>query len=426
MILAVEAVVNLSIIIPALNEERNVAELIPKLRKVISPISPEYEIIVVDGGSTDDTAATARALEAKVTMQKEKGYGGALKEGFCIAQGDYILTLDGDLSHDPSFIPDLWRERAEAEIVVASRYVTEGSARMPITRRFLSRALNMFFASGLSLPLKDLSSGFRLYHAATLRDLELSSSDFDILQEVVIKCHSQGWHIKEVPFHYLPRTRGTSHVSLLRFGISYLSTFMRMWRLRNSTLSADYDDRAFDSIIPLQRYWQRRRYRIVTEMARGAHATLDVGCGSSRILGGLESGIGVDVQAAKLRYVRKLGRPLVNASIFALPFRDAAFDCVVCSEVIEHLPPGDEPFDELSRVLAQGGQLVIGTPDYGGIWWPTIERLYGFFAPGGYAEEHITRYTRRSLIELLERRGLVLQDCRYILRSEMILLFTKQ
>jgi len=128
---------------------------------------------------------------------------------------------------------------------------------------------------------------------------------------------------------------------------------------------------------------------------------------------------------SKLRYIRGFGKPLVNATIDNLPFRDNAFQCVVCSEVIEHIPGGEAVYSEMSRVLQKGGRLILGTPDYGTIWWRAIERLYGFFAPGGYAEEHITRYTRKGLIEFVERLGFDFQKVRYVGRSEMILSFIK-
>jgi len=417
--------VRLSVVIPALNEEENIVELIAALHRVVPLISPDYEIILVDGGSMDNTRDMAKRLETKVIVQKGKGYGEALKDGFAAAQGDYVLTLDADLSHNSSFIPQMWEARTEAEIVVASRYIPGGSAETPLMRKVLSKILNKFFATGLDLPLKDLSSGFRLYKSSALNNIALTSSDFDILEEALVRCYAQGWRVKEIPFHYLPRKSGDSHVKLLRFGVAYLRTFRRMWSLRNSIRSADYDYRAFDSRIPLQRYWQRRRYKIVTELAGRAQSTLDVGCGSSRILNGLENGVGVDVQMAKLRYTRRHGKPVVNASIFALPFKDNAFDCVICSEVIEHLPAGERPFLELSRVLQRGGRLVIGTPDYASIWWRVIERLYGLFAPGGYTEEHITKHSKSSLIKLLEGQGFSLQQFRSVCRSEMILCFRK-
>lgn len=416
----------ISVVIPALNEESNLRLLLPRLHRVLSGLaSQEFEIIVVDGGSTDESVEAARELGAKVVDQEEPGYGGALKAGFHASTGAYILTLDADLSHDPDFIDRMWEARHEAEIVVASRYVPQGSARMPLVRKGLSLILNKFFTQGLSLPLHDISSGFRLYRSSTIKGMSLESSDFDVLEEILIQCYAQGYMIKEVPFQYRPRQEGSSHISLLRFGIAYLRTFRRMWELRNSVLCADYDDRAFDSRIPPQRYWQRKRHQIVTTFVPRDAFCLDAGCGSSRILPSLDNVVGADVALRKLRWARKYGKPLVNASIFDLPFRNGSFDCVISSEVIEHIPAGDKPFLEMRRVLKDGGLLVLGTPDYGKLSWRIIEGLYHRLIPGGYADEHITQYNKDDLVDSLERLGFVLSETEYVLGSEMIMLFSK-
>lgn len=81
--------------------------------------------------------------------------------------------------------------------------------------------------------------------------------------------------------------------------------------------------------------------------------------------------------------------------------------------------------DELCRVLQPGGRLVLGTPDYSRREWVWIEKLYGFFAPGGYADEHISHYTRASLLELFARKGYALEATRYVFRGELILAFRK-
>jgi len=400
--------------------------LLPRLDRVVSTLGTQgYETIVVDGGSTDDTTLVASSLGASIISQEEPGYGGALKAGFQAANGEYILTLDADLSHDPDFIQLMWEARQDAEVIVASRYVPEGSAQMPFIRKILSVILNRFFTMGLSLPLHDISSGFRLYRSSTVKHMPIESTDFDVLEEILIRCYAHGWRIKEIPFRYLPRQEGDSHISLLRFGFAYLRTFRRMWKLRNSILCADYDDRAFDSRIPPQRYWQRKRHDIVTAFAAGAGSSLDIGSGSSRILSSLDTVVGVDILLRKLRWARKYGRPLVNASIFDLPFCDAAFDCVISSEVIEHIPAGARPFLEMRRVLNDGGRLILGTPDYAKLSWRIIEGLYHRLIPGGYADEHITPYRREELVRSMEEFGFVLLDVKYVLDSEMILLFRK-
>src|SRR2546427_7955085 len=82
--------------------------------------------------------------------------------------------------------------------------------------------------------------------------LTLVARDFDMLEEILIRVHAEGWRILEIPFHYMSRGSGRSHVRLFKFGWAFAKTLVRMWRLRNSVAAADYDDRAFDSPIWLR------------------------------------------------------------------------------------------------------------------------------------------------------------------------------
>jgi dolichol-phosphate mannosyltransferase len=417
---------DLTVLVPVLNERENVEQLLPRTAAVLTALGCTYELLVVDGGSTDGTEDAARAAGARVLRQTLPGFGGAVREGLAAATGRYILTLDADLSHDPDFIVKLWRARETADVLIASRYVKGGVAYMPSHRLILSKILNGFFARGLSLPVRDLSSGFRLYRAAAVQALELEGVKFEVLEEILVKAHAEGWRIAEIPFTYYPREHGTSHARIVPFGMALLRAFMSLWQLRNSIDSADYDERAFYSLIPLQRWWQRRRHKIICAWTRGAGKTLDVGCGSSIILQSINDVVGLDVRLNKLRYMRRYGVPLVQGSVFALPVRDQTFDCVVCSQVIEHIPYDDAIFAELRRVLRPGGLLVLGTPDYATIGWRTIEPLYGFFAPGGYKDEHITHYTKDGLELLCREWGFTLVDVAYVFRSELILALRKE
>jgi ubiquinone/menaquinone biosynthesis C-methylase UbiE len=184
--------------------------------------------------------------------------------------------------------------------------------------------------------------------------------------------------------------------------------------------SADYDSRAFDSWIPLQRYWQRARFRVIRGMVDGHGRILDIGCGSSRILASLPQAVGLDMQIRKLRWMRAPGRQLVAGSLLELPFADRSFDAVICSEVIEHIPTEAIDLTDMVRVLRPGGTLVLGTPDYGRWIWRTLENLYKKVFPQGYATEHINPYTRRSLRREIEGMGLTVQDVQYVAASEMI------
>jgi glycosyltransferase involved in cell wall biosynthesis/predicted SAM-dependent methyltransferase len=418
---------DLSVVIPALDESANLRRLLPQLRGVLDGLGIAYELLVVTDGSDSDTRDAANVNGARLVSQDAPGYGHALISGLQNARGRHVLTMDADLSHPPAIIQDLWHGRHEAELHIASRYVPGAQAAMPLHRYVLSRILNAVFAWGLDVPIADLSSGLRLYDASVLRDQQPAAQGFDILPEIVVRAYAEGWRVRELPFSYEASRQGASFDRLLRVGVACLGTFWTLWKLRNSILAADYDDRAHDSRIFLQRYWQRQRYRHVLDLIAGEGRVLDVGCGSSRIVGSLPPGsIAIDVLIRKLRYARRFGRALVHGSGFALPFQNDTFPCVLCSQVIEHVPKESPILDELCRVLKPGGRLVLGTPDYANWQWVWIEKLYGVVNPGGYADEHIAHYTREELIRVMADRRLHLETERYILRGELIQAFRKR
>lgn len=207
---------------------------------------------------------------------------------------------------------------------------------------------------------------------------------------------------------------------MLRLGTGYLATLGRLFALRNSVKAADYDHRAFDSWIPLQRYWQRKRFQLVHDFVPDRGQILDIGCGSSRIVQTMPRAVGMDVAVRKLRWLRGPGRMLLQGDLGRLPFRTASLEAVVCSEVIEHVPRTAVDLSEMVRVIRPDGLLILGTPDYGKRLWRMLEWIYGKVFPGGYVKEHINRYTYHGLRRELEGLGLDVLDCRYVGRSEMI------
>jgi SAM-dependent methyltransferase len=330
------------------------------------------------------------------------------------------VTMDADLSHRPLFIGELWKRRDEGEVLIASRYVEGGRSDMGAFRQLLSHILNRTYARALSLPLRDLSSGFRMYRRDVLAGLTLIARDFDVLEELLIRVHAEGWRIVEVPFHYRARGAGRSHARLFKFGWAFARTLGRMWQLRNSVHAADYDHRAFDSHIWLQRYWQRTRHRIILDYVKGGGRLVDVGCGSSRIVLDLPAAVAIDILQNKLRWLRPHHRLLVRASGDRLPLADGTVSTLVTSEVIEHVTNAEAHLAEAARVLRPGGILVVGTPDYGRRLWWAIEWVYGKVLPGAYAHEHVTHFTHASLAGALRRLGFEILECRYVGGCEMI------
>lgn len=414
-----------SVLILTKNEGADIERVLRSVSAVLDDLRVTHELLVVDGHSQDDTTERALSAGARVEKQSVPGYGNAFRQGLAACRGSWILTVDADGSHDPNFLRAVWAHRHSAEVVIASRYA-KGDARMPLSRLVMSRILNAFMSRVLSIPLRDLSSGFRLYRRDAVRDISLHGQDFDVLIELLVKVYLRGYQALEVPFFFKPRGGGRSKVALLKFARSYLLSAWRLWRLRNSIEAADYDGRAYRSLIYPQRYWQQRRFQIITGMLEGQESgILDVGCGSSKIIQFLPGAVGLDYNFSKLRYLRSFHTRLVHGSIFGLPFADEQFETVICSQVIEHIPDTREAVSELLRVLKPGGKLILGTPDYAGWQWPIIERIYERVIPGGYAEEHITHLTRDGMVEVVESLGCCYLGEDFILKAEWVGLFRK-
>ena len=156
---------DLSVVIPAMNEALNLEQLLPSLRDALEKLGASHEIIVIDASSPDATRQVVEEAGARYINESARGYGAAILRGVREAAGKYIITMDADQSHPARFIKDLWQARDRGEVVIASRYVEGGRADQPISRYYLSRVLNTFFRVGLSVEVRDLSSGFRLYLA---------------------------------------------------------------------------------------------------------------------------------------------------------------------------------------------------------------------------------------------------------------------
>jgi len=328
----------LSIVVPVWGTRHDLPRLLPALRRALEGVEPRSEILVC--ASDTSLRHIVEAAPAVFVESKGSGYGDILQTGIEAAQGDRVITMDADFAYAADFVPIIWAHRDDAEVVIGSRYVRGAVAEMGFSRRTASRLLNRVYRFGLSVPFHDLSSGFRLYRRRVLLDIQpLEAHGLDILPEIIVKAQCQGWRVIEVPFWY----RGAepwNRVRMVQFGLAYLETLGRLLSLRNSVRAADYDNRAFDSWIPLQRSWQRRRFEVVHSFMgpQASRSTLDIGCGSSRIVQTLPGVVGMDLGMHKLRWLRAPARPLAQGSLTRLPFADAAFDTVIRSGVIGHIP----------------------------------------------------------------------------------------
>jgi dTDP-4-amino-4,6-dideoxygalactose transaminase len=351
--------VDLTVLLLTWNEADNLPVVIPRIKAVVERLGVKSEILVIDKGSADATAQVAAGLGARVARQTEPGFGGALRMGFGLARGRFICTMDADLSHEPEVLESLWNARQQAALVIGSRWVTGGAADMPLYRSTLSRILNRIYGLVLHVPYHDMSSNCRLYRAEALRNLEPQGTNFDVLEDLLMRLVNQGHTVIEVPLHHRHRQAGESHVRLVAFALSYLRTLVRLRDLRHSPEAGDRELQAYHALNPVRRWLERRRARLLEAEAQGRTTSLYVNCGSDPLLAMLPDATGVDTRLNRLRAARQQHRPLVRGSLAALPFDDGSYELVLWGQSQDGVADADHPLDELVRVVAPGGRLVI-------------------------------------------------------------------
>ena len=199
-----------SVVLPAFNEEGNVAEAIRRLTAVVDALCEDHEIVVVDDGSTDRTAAIVRAAaEADprirlVQHPRNRGYGEAVRTGFREARLDLVFFTDADNQFDPRelarFLP--WIDRVD---VVAGYRVRR---RDPLGRRVAAAAWNYLVRVLFYVPVRDIDCGFKLFRRSVLAELDLESVGAMVSTEMMVKLGRSGRSIIELSVTHYPRTAG--------------------------------------------------------------------------------------------------------------------------------------------------------------------------------------------------------------------------
>ena len=229
--MTIKNTLRLSVVIPCHNEADNIVSLVSRLTTVFQGNNIDGEIIFVDDNSTDDTAMQVNALAQRYKriklIERKDGKCGVdrtLKAGFEHAGGDIIITMDGDLSHDPSDIPNFLRKiEAGADLVIGSRYGEEGGeAHMPVSRRMLSGGYSRLTKFLFHIKLTDLTSGYRAIRKDALDRLHLGANGFAIHAEIHLKALNSQLQVTQIPIVYHRRLSGSSKLSYLRVGIPYL------------------------------------------------------------------------------------------------------------------------------------------------------------------------------------------------------------
>lgn len=229
---------SLTVTLLAYHEAENLRWLLPELQQVIEPLGiDDVEYLVVDSAvATDDTEAVCKVYGARYVNQTEPGYGGAYRTAIKNARKEWFLILDADGSQDYTQIPLMYQETLKgADVVIGSRYVPGGRTDDARSSQLMSRILNFFFRIGIGVDVHDFSGSLRFCRTQDLQQLHLTSQNFDISEELILKLKllkKNDIHIKEIPISFKKRVLGESKRSLLKFIIAFGRMLLFCFALR--------------------------------------------------------------------------------------------------------------------------------------------------------------------------------------------------
>ena len=223
---------SISVFFPAYNDAPSIASLVEKAFDVLRERALNFEVIVVNDGSSDGTASVLAGLQQRfgdafrtVTHPENRGYGAALRSGFSAARKDFVFYTDGDGQYDVGELPKLL-DRMEADVGLVNGYKLERSD--PWRRIVIGNVYNRFARLIFRIDLRDIDCDFRLIRRSLLEEIHLSSTSGTICVELVRKLELSPYRVVEVGVHHYPRLHGRSQFFRFR---SLMTTLYQLLQL---------------------------------------------------------------------------------------------------------------------------------------------------------------------------------------------------
>ena len=227
----------ISIVFPAYNEAENLKRFTTEVIPVFDALGEEYEVVIVDDGSADETAVIARNISGPVRLvphDKNRGLGSAVRTGIDEARGELIVTMDSDLTFAPSLVKDLLARyrQGDVDVVSGSPKMAEYDASVPKWRIMISHTASMIYGVVMGKRFRDVSPIFRLYKKVDVQQLPLQSTGFDINVEILFLLLRNGCRVVEIPAPLTQRLHGESKLNYPREIMRHLRLISRMAKFR--------------------------------------------------------------------------------------------------------------------------------------------------------------------------------------------------
>lgn len=229
----------LSIVIPAHNEDGNVARCLDQLRRVVGEKHGiPYEAIVVDDNSDDATAEIVNVAMKEdpairlVRRRSPNGFGRAIRAGLDAVTGDAVVIFMADLSDDPEDVATYYHKLAEGyDCVYGSRFIAGSHVeKYPVLKRVINRIVNRLIQLMFWTRFNDLTNAFKAYRAEVIRDCgPYRASHFNLTLELSLSPLIRGYKVAEVPISWRGRSFGWSHLILSRMARRYLCTLIMLF-----------------------------------------------------------------------------------------------------------------------------------------------------------------------------------------------------
>ena len=223
---------SLTVFFPAYNDSGTIASLVITALQSASKLTPDYEVIVVNDGSSDSTAQILRELERVypqlrvVTHEVNRGYGGALRSGFANASKEVIFYTDGDAQYDPAEIELLWPKMTAGVDLVNGYKISRSD---PWHRIVIGRIYHHTVKVLFGLQVRDVDCDFRLLRRSIFDRVRLDKNSGVICLEMMKKIQDAGFRIVEVPVHHYHRAHGQSQFFNFRRVIRTGIDVMKLW-----------------------------------------------------------------------------------------------------------------------------------------------------------------------------------------------------
>ncbi len=228
---------SISVFFPCYNEASNVESLVEKTIQVLTSLTPDFEIILVNDGSSDGTAEVIDTLAEKnpcvkaVHHHQNSGYGAALQSGFRAASKDLVFYTDGDAQFDIAELPDIMPLIRQYDIVSCYRLDRKEGLIRKINAWCWSRLVCWIF----SMKIKDIDCAFKLFKRSIFDDIEMHSTGALIDTEILARAVRKGYTVTQAGVHHYPRTAGEQTGANLAV---ILKAFKELYKLRRQILGS--------------------------------------------------------------------------------------------------------------------------------------------------------------------------------------------